>query len=409
MCYYVVGGFMNERIVLHIDVNNAFLSWTAVDMIKNGSKIDIRNRYAIIGGDETKRRGIVLAKSNLCKQKGVYTSQTIYSARKLCPYLDVYPPNHTLYKKYSDYLYNYLLQYTNIVERYSIDECFLEYSSIRRLYGNPIKFAYKIKNDIFNLYGFTVNVGIGNNKLCAKMASDFTKPNKVHTLFKHEISSKMWPLDVAELFMIGKRSSEKLKKLNINTIYDLAHTDKDFLINNFKKMGIMMWEFANGIDNSLVEYVKDNPKSISASTVLPYDYKNIDQIYDVFNYLIEETYNKLKRSKMYVNTVGIGIKYSNWSKISKQRKLENSTDDINFIKKIVLELFNELYDKELGIRSLSVSLNDLDLIQRKQLSIFDKNYNVKNDSQKINTVIVDIEKKFGKNLLDFGSNKFRKN
>ncbi len=409
MCYYVVGGFMNERIVLHIDVNNAFLSWTAVDMIKNGSKIDIRNRYAIIGGDETKRRGIVLAKSNLCKQKGVYTSQTIYSARKLCPYLDVYPPNHTLYKKYSDYLYNYLLQYTNIVERYSIDECFLEYTSIRRLYGNPIKFAYKIKNDIFNLYGFTVNVGIGNNKLCAKMASDFTKPNKVHTLFKHEISSKMWPLDVAELFMIGKRSSEKLKKLNINTIYDLAHTDKDFLINNFKKMGIMMWEFANGIDNSLVEYVKDNPKSISASTVLPYDYKNIDQIYDVFNYLIEETYNKLKRSKMYVNTVGIGIKYSNWSKISKQRKLENSTDDINFIKKIVLELFNELYDKELGIRSLSVSLNDLDLIQRKQLSIFDKNYNVKNDSQKINTVIVDIEKKFGKNLLDFGSNKFRKN
>ena len=409
MCYYVVGGFMNERIVLHIDVNNAFLSWTAVDMIKNGSKIDIRNRYAIIGGDETKRRGIVLAKSNLCKQKGVYTSQTIYSARKLCPYLDVYPPNHTLYKKYSDYLYNYLLQYTNIVERYSIDECFLEYTSIRRLYGNPIKFAYKIKNDIFNLYGFTVNVGIGNNKLCAKMASDFTKPNKVHTLFKHEISSKMWPLDVAELFMIGKRSSEKLKKLNINTIYDLAHTDKDFLINNFKKMGIMMWEFANGIDNSLVEYVKDNPKSISASTVLPYDYKNIDQIYDVFNYLIEETYNKLKRSKMYVNTVGIGIKYSNWSKISKQRKLVNSTDDINFIKKIVLELFNELYDKELGIRSLSVSLNDLDLIQRKQLSIFDKNYNVKNDSQKINTVIVDIEKKFGKNLLDFGSNKFRKN
>ena len=314
-----------------------------------------------------------------------------------------------MYKKYSDYLYNYLLQYTNIVERYSIDECFLEYTSIRRLYGNPIKFAYKIKNDIFNLYGFTVNVGIGNNKLCAKMASDFTKPNKVHTLFKHEISSKMWPLDVAELFMIGKRSSEKLKKLNINTIYDLAHTDKDFLINNFKKMGIMMWEFANGIDNSLVEYVKDNPKSISASTVLPYDYKNIDQIYDVFNYLIEETYNKLKRSKMYVNTVGIGIKYSNWSKISKQRKLENSTDDINFIKKIVLELFNELYDKELGIRSLSVSLNDLDLIQRKQLSIFDKNYNVKNDSQKINTVIVDIEKKFGKNLLDFGSNKFRKN
>ena len=189
MCYYLIGGFMSDRIVLHIDVNNAFLSWTAVDMLKKGSKVDIRNRYAVIGGDESKRRGIVLAKSNLCKSRGVYTSQTLYSARKLCPYLDIYAPDYKLYKRYSNYLYNYLLKYTDVIERYSIDECFLEYSSIRRLYGDPIKFAYKIKNDIYSLYGFTVNVGIGNNKLCAKMASDFTKPNKVHTLFMHEVSS----------------------------------------------------------------------------------------------------------------------------------------------------------------------------------------------------------------------------
>ncbi len=401
---------MSDRIVLHIDVNNAFLSWTAVDMLKKGSKVDIRNRYAVIGGDESKRRGIVLAKSNLCKSRGVYTSQTLYSARKLCPYLDIYAPDYKLYKRYSNYLYNYLLKYTDVIERYSIDECFLEYSSIRRLYGDPIKFAYKIKNDIYSLYGFTVNVGIGNNKLCAKMASDFTKPNKVHTLFMHEISSKMWPLDVSELFMIGKKSSEKLKKLNINTIYDLAHTDKDFLIKNFKKMGIMMWEYANGIDESMVEYIRDNPKSISSSTVLPYDYKNLDQIYAVFKSLVDDVVRRLKNSHMFANTVGVGIKYKDLSKISKQKKLDNSTDDIDYIYKMVVSLFNELYDKETGVRALSVSLNDLDLVKKRQLSIFDKDFDIKtsNNDNKINEIIDSLEKKYGKNLLDFGTNKFSK-
>ena len=401
---------MSDRIVLHIDVNNAFLSWTAVDMLKKGSKVDIRNRYAVIGGDESKRRGIVLAKSNLCKSRGVYTSQTLYSARKLCPYLDIYAPDYKLYKRYSNYLYNYLLKYTDVIERYSIDECFLEYSSIRRLYGDPIKFAYKIKNDIYSLYGFTVNVGIGNNKLCAKMASDFTKPNKVHTLFMHEISSKMWPLDVSELFMIGKKSSEKLKKLNINTIYDLAHTDKDFLIKNFKKMGIMMWEYANGIDESMVEYIRDNPKSISSSTVLPYDYKNLDKIYAVFKSLVDDVVRRLKNSHMFANTVGVGIKYKDLSKISKQKKLDNSTDDIDSIYKMVVSLFNELYDKETGVRALSVSLNDLDLVKKRQLSIFDKDFDIKtsNNDNKINEIIDSLEKKYGKNLLDFGTNKFSK-
>ena len=406
MCYYLIGDFMTDRIVLHIDVNNAFLSWTAVDMLKKGSKIDIRNRYAVIGGDETKRRGIVLAKSNLCKAKGVYTSQTLYSARRLCPYLDVYPPNHKLYKLYSNYLYTYLLQYTNVIERFSIDECFLEYTDIIEKYGDPIKFAYKVKNDIYNLYGFTVNVGVGNNKLCAKMASDFSKPNKVHTLFKDEIKTKMWPLDVSDLFMIGKKSSEKLKKLNINTIKDLALTDKDFLINNFKKMGIMMWEYANGIDNSLVEYTKENPKSISVSTVLPYDYKDIDKIYDVLKLLTIDVVNKLVKKKMFTNTIGVGIKYGNLNKVSKQKKIENSSSEFNFIYKTVINLFNETYDKETGIRSLSVSLNDLDIYKIRQLSIFDNNVVSKEDIDKNNLdkLIINMEIKYGKKVIDFGKN-----
>lgn len=395
-----------DRIIMHIDVNNAFLSWTAVDMLKNGSKIDIRKRYAIIGGDESKRRGIVLAKSNLCKQKGVYTSQTIYSARKLCPYLDVYKPNYNLYKKYSNYLFEYLSKYTNIIERYSIDECFLDYTSVKNLYGNPIKFAYKIKNEISSLYGFTVNVGIGNNKLCAKMASDFSKPNKVHTLFLDEIKDKMWPLDVSELFMIGKRSSEKLKNLNINTIYDLAHTPKSFLEEKFKKMGTMMWEYANGIDNSSVEYLYENPKSISNSTVLPYDYRNIESLHEVLKELCGHTIKRLNKVGMYTNNVGIWVKYSNMEKKSIQKKLENSTNDFDIIYKQVIELFSSIYDEENdAVRSLCVSLNDLDEKKRIQLSIFDKvKDSLRNDRQdeKINKVIDDIKNRYGKDLIKIG-------
>lgn len=246
-----------NRVILHVDVNNAFLSWTATYMLKKGYKYDIRNRYAIIAGDESKRRGIVLAKSNLCKKCGVVTAEAIYSARRKCPYLEIYKPNYELYKYFSDKMYNYLCQYTDIIERYSIDECFLDYTGSMKLFGDPIEVAYKIKNDIFRLFGFTVNVGVGNNKLLAKMASDFEKPNKVHTLFSNEVESKMFPLMVDDLFMIGKASSKKLHAMGINTIEELARYDEDKLILAFKSMGKMMHEYANGIDNSPVYYERE--------------------------------------------------------------------------------------------------------------------------------------------------------
>ena len=219
-----------DRIILHIDVNNAFLSWSAVWMLKNGYNKDIRNRYAVIAGDESQRRGIVLAKSGLCKKRGVKTADPIYLARRKCPYLEVYPPKFEVYKKFSDMMYKYLCNYTNIIERYSIDECFLDYTGSINLFGDPVKVAYRIKDDIYKKFGFTVNVGVGNNKLLAKMASDFEKPNKVHTLFSNEIEKKMFTLPIEDLFMIGKASSKKLREMGITTIGELAKTDEDVLV-----------------------------------------------------------------------------------------------------------------------------------------------------------------------------------
>ena len=360
---------MKERIIFHIDVNNAFLSWTAVEKLKNGERKDIRNTYAIIAGDEKQRKGIVLAKSIPCKQKGVITGEPIYSARRKCPYLEIYKPEFEIYKKYSNAMYNYLCQYTNIIERYSIDECFLDYTESQKLFGDPLKLAYKIKNDIKRLFGFTVNIGIGNNKLCAKMASDFQKPDRVHTLFSNEIS-KMWPLDVGDLFMIGKRSSTKLRELDIKTIGDLAQADPNFLIRHFKSMGKIMHDYANGIDDSPVEYEYESPKSVSTSTVLPYNYSNKNEIIKMLKTLSSETGKRLRHNNLYASVISIWIKYNNFTKVSKQIKLDNNTNTDEDIYKYALILFDKLWNEEDSIRGLCVGVSDVSPTHNVQLSIF---------------------------------------
>lgn len=390
---------MKKRIILHIDCNNAFLSWTAVAMLHNGSKIDIRKKYAIIGGDEATRHGIVLAKSDPCKKMGVKTAETIYSARKKCPYLEVYPPNYRMYKKYSDIMYTYLCGYSDKIERYSIDECFMDYNLEK--YGDPVKFAYKIKNDIRDNFGFTVNIGIGNNKLLAKMASDFSKPDKVHTLFTDEIKEKMWVLDVNDLFMIGKSSSKKLHDLGINTIGELAKSDIDYLMRHFKSMGKMMWEYANGIDNSLVETDRGNPKSISNSMVLPYDYTDINEIYKVLRKLSCDTGRRLRAKKMYSSNVSIWVRFHDFSKISKQTSLENLINSDTAIYENAIKLFNKLWstDSDKKIRALCVGVNNLTDIYKVQLSIFENNKEEEKDN--LRDTIENIRKKYGNKSITY--------
>ena len=203
-----------ERQILHIDVNNAFLSWTAMDRLQQGEKVDIREIEAVIGGDESKRSGIVLAKSMKAKKKGVVTGETLYQARLKCPNLQVFKGDYRSYKKHSNDLYKLLLEYTDKIERFSIDECFLDMTSFL---GNDtlLNKAYEISRRVKGELGFTVNIGVAHNKLLAKMASDFTKPDRVHTLFESEIPSKMWPLPVSELFMLGKKTIPKLYNMHM--------------------------------------------------------------------------------------------------------------------------------------------------------------------------------------------------
>lgn len=390
-----------DRVILHIDVNNAFLSWTAVYLLKKGFKKDIRKEYAVIGGNEQLRKGVVLAKSDLAKRCGVTTGEPLFQARKKCPYLNVYPTNPKIYRYYSNLMYQYLKQYTPDIERYSIDECFLDYTKSQMLFGEPMRVAQKIQNDIKKLFGFTVNIGIGPNKLCAKMASDFEKPDKIHTLYYHEIETKLWPLPVSDLFMIGKQTTKKLHELKINTVFELAHSDMDFLYQHFKNTAQTMWNYANGIDNSIVESIKKDPKSISMTTVLPYDYQKKEELLFVIKKLSIEVGKKLRKQNKYANMIVINIKYKDFSKISKQQKTKLSINSDDDIYKEASQIFLSFWNLE-KVRSLTVGVGDLDSERKIQLSIFEYQ-NYQPTDQNLQKLMYSINQKYGENKIIYGN------
>ena len=385
----------SKRVIFHIDVNNAFLSWTAVKLLKDGYDIDIRTIPSIIGGDESKRHGIVLAKSPVAKKYGIKTAETIYSARKKCPNLKIYPPEHDYYHDISRKVFSYLSKYSPDLEQISVDECFLDMSNTSYLYDNLIDLAYKIKDEIKALFGFTVNIGIANNKLCAKMASDFEKPNKVHTLFQEEIESKMWPLSVNDLFMVGKKSSEKLELLGIKTIGDLAKTDINFLKKHFKSLGIMMWEYANGIDNSKVINEYEANKCISISETFEIDVDNINRLKKTLLEQTEKVTKLLREQNCYATTVAVTIRTYDFRNFSKQVKLDNATDITNEIYQSVEKLFENFWDGT-KIRNIGVRLSNFTDKCDRQLSLFET-YNEKDHA--FQKTLDNIKDKYGNNMV----------
>lgn len=385
---------MKDRIIFHLDVNNAFLSWSAVDLLEHGYKKDIRKVPAIIGGDETRRRGIVLAKSPVAKKYGIKTADTIYEAKKKCPQIELYPPYYELYSKKSHELFTYLKKYTPTIEQFSVDEAFLDMSGTNLLYKDHVKLAHTIKYDIKKRFGYTVNIGVANNKLCAKMASDFEKPDKVHTLFADEVETKMWPLPVEDLFMCGKKSAERLHSLGINTIGDLAKADVGKLYKHFKNQADFLIESAKGIDNSKVIPRKERTiknESISTCRTLSYDYTDIDKLEEILFKQAERLGRELRQKKKYTTTIGVILKNNLFKSYSHQRKVE-ATNKNSVIYKTACELLERNW-REDPIRLIGIRLADLTTNRDVQLSFDSKE---ENKEEEIIQVVMDkINNKFG--------------
>lgn len=398
---------MSERIIFHVDVNNAFLSWTALYLLKQGHQVDIRNIPSIIGGDESKRHGIVLAKSPVAKKYGIKTAETLYSARKKCPNLQIFPPNHKWYYEQSRIFHEYLRQYTPNTQKYSVDEAYLDFTGTHYIYDDYIKLAYKIKNEIKEKFGFTVNVGVANNMLCAKMASDFEKPDKVHTLFLDEVKSKMWPLPIGELFMVGKKTSESLKKLGIHTIRDLAVADISLLKKHFKNQAQFLKDSANGIDYSKVERPISKTESISTTETLVRDVSEKSELTEILFRQTDDVARQLREREKYCNVVAIIYKNSNFESYSKQIKLERSTNNTTEIYKVVLHLLESSFRNE-AIRLIGVRLSGLSKDRVRQVSLFDREDESDDTDDTFQKVVDSLNHRFGNNSVIPASMKRKK-
>lgn len=398
-----------SRVIFHIDVNSAFLSWSAVEQLKNGSEVDLRKIPAIIGGDEASRHGIVLAKSESAKKYGVTTGEPVASALRKCAALVMAPPDHKMYQAYSQKLMEYLKTYTPDIEQLSIDECFLDYTPIAHMYGEPVAFAYRLKDEIREKFGFTVNIGISEVKILAKMASDFQKPDRVHTLWRTEIQEKMWILPVSELYMVGKSSLPKLRNLGIRTIGDLANTSPDILEAHMKSFGRTIWENANGIGSDRVTSEEAAAKGVGNSTTLGEDVITLEGAGKVLLSLAESVALRLRKQEALAGNVTVEIKYADFTKCSHQAPFLSATSSTDQIYEQACRLFEELWNGS-PIRLLGIRAGKLqDAKEPVQMSLFDLAYpevNIQKTGEKLRKLdqaMDSIRQRYGKDAIVRGS------
>ena len=392
-------------IIFHIDVNSAYLSWTAVEKLKNGSKIDLREIPCIIGGDQKSRHGVVLAKSIPAKKYGIRTGEPVANAFRKCPGLIMEPPNHKMYSIYSRKLMDFLYTYTPDIEQVSVDECYMDFTGISGRYTSSVEAALEIKNAVYEKFGFTVNVGISSNKLLAKMASDFEKPNKIHTLFPQEIQLKMWPLPVSELYMAGKSSVEVLKKLEIRTIGQLAKTDPHILELHLKSHGRTLWEFANGIGDMKVHSEESAAKGIGNSTTLSEDARTEEEAKEVLLWLSESVGKRLRKAEQKAGMVSVEIKYHDFRTFSHQKQFMRATNSDQMIYENACELFKELWNGQ-PVRFLGIRTSKLvEESAPEQLTIFDMQLEKPKDEKqkKLDKALDDIRKRFGEDAVKRGT------
>jgi DNA polymerase IV len=383
----------DNRVIFHIDVNSAYLSWTATYMLQQGATLDIREIPSIVGGDPVTRHGIVLAKSIPAKKFKIQTGETVYAALQKCPDLYIAPPKYDLYMKCSNAMVELFKEYTPTIQRFSVDECFLDFTNMENLYPDYLKLAHEIKDRIKNELGFTVSIGISNNKLLAKVASDIKKPDAVITLFPLEVKEKMWPLPVEDLFMVGRATLPKLHNLNIFTIGDLANFDLKLLKERLKSQGVMIWNYANGIEFSDVRKSSHiNVKGIGNSTTIPFDVTMRHEAHKVILSLCETVGMRLRDSGNCCSLVAVHYRTNEFCGVSRQRKIYYYTDSTKKIASVAYELFDELWKGE-PLRHIGVRVSELCTDEFCQTTLFEEKSNAKNSA--LDKVVDNLRLRFG--------------
>lgn len=388
---------MSDPIVYHIDVNSAFLSWEAAKRLaENPNAPDIRTYPSVIGGSEETRHGVVLAKSPSAKAFGIQTGEPLAQARKKCPDLKIYPLDFPLYVRRSNEFMTLLKQYAPSVESYSIDEAFCDMSGTRGIYGDPVDFAHTLKDIIHQELAFTVNIGVSSNRLLAKMASDFEKPDKVHTLFAEEMPAKLWPLPIEELFLVGPSTAKKLRSLGIHTIGALAHSDYGMITSIFKSHGDTIWNYANGIESAKLTHEAPANKGYCNSLTLPFDVTDALTARHVLLSLCETIGARLRLDKAYVSVVQIQITDNEFHNTSHQTTLPSSTNVTEKLYECACGLFDRAWNHK-PIRLLGIYTSKATTENYEQYNLFDMDKYEK--LQKLNSAVDKIRTRYGEDSI----------
>ena len=390
-----------EKTIFHVDVNSAFLSWSAAYRVSVlGETTDLRDIPSAVAGDKDNRQGIILAKSQPAKKFGVQTGEPIFRAKQKCPGLVIVPPDYGLYVEASRHFTALLRQVAPVVEQYSIDEAWADMTGTEGLYGSPVAAAEALRQRIYDELGFTVNIGISSNKLLAKMAGDFEKPNKVHTLYPWEMEEKLWPLPVRELFMVGPATEKKLHLLGIDTIGQLAKADPELLRRKLHKPGVALWHSANGrYSDTLLPQPEDN-KGYGNATTLPADVTDAPAAYRVLLSLCETVGMRMRRDKKSARCIAVSLRTKDFVTFSHQMTLANATDSTEELFRFACRVFDEAWDGETPLRQLGVHVGRLEERGMRQYDLFAvvcaEQYERK---AKLDNTIDDLRERFGEGIL----------
>jgi len=362
---------MAQRIIFHVDANSAFLSWSAAYRVKVlGEAEDLRDVPSVVAGDKESRHSIILAKSTPAKKYGIQTGEPLFQALEKCPKLRIVEPDYGLYVEASRHFVDMLRQFSPDVEQYSIDEAWVDMSGTRRLYGDPRLAAEQMRRRIFEELGFTVNVGISTNKLLAKMAGDFEKPNKVHTLFPEEMEQKLWPLPVRDLFLVGAATERKLKQMGIYTIGDLAHTEEQLLRRKLGKHGQTIWHYANGRNADLVTPEPAENKGYGNAVTTPRDVTDYDYAYQVLLSLCETVAMRMRKDGKCGSCVTVHLRNHAFVYCTHQKMLHGATNITSELFAAACEVFHEAWDGQTPLRQLGVQVSRLSREPYQQYDLF---------------------------------------
>ena len=392
---------MENRVIFHVDANSAFLSWSAAYRCKVlGEELDLREVPSVVAGDKESRHSIILAKSTPAKKYGIQTGEPLYLALEKCPELKIVEPDYALYVEASRHFVDMLRQFSPVVEQYSIDEAWVDMTGTQRIFGDPRLAAEQMRRRIWEELGFTVNVGISSNKILAKMAGDFEKPNKVHTLFPEEMAEKFWPLPVRDLFLVGGATERKLKKMGIYTIGDLAHAEEKILKKRLGKHGQTIWHFANGRNADIVAPEPAENKGYGNSVTTAKDVTGRDAAYQVLLSLCETVAMRMRKDGKCGSCVAVRLRTDTFQDFSHQLLLHGATNITEELFSAACRVFDEAWDGKTPLRQLGVQVTRLTSEPYQQFDLFSELSPVKYEKKlRLDETVDRLRDKFGEDII----------